>query len=319
MTDPTWIWEILACPECGGVLTAGETQNLDCTQPTCGYRCEFQGRQFNLLPKVRDHHEQAENDFRVKIHDSMQQKFPSLSPQALLRLHLYNRITYYAFSSNYLFIRDEFTPRYALKGRGLELGGAAGHSSGFIRFFYPGTQMITSDVAPFNVRAAEALADLVDFNTDYFITANAEKLPFQPGSFDFIFSSGMLHHIGDLPRALLQGWRVLKPGGRWYIINELAIDGLPRWFWNSRFGLKGKQAIQTGVRENSYSLAEWNQFFDQAGLRVVETRFIRNPKYKMESWPRAAYYALLGHLPVGLIRLGLPCEVNFVLEKPATV
>jgi len=279
VTEPSWIWEILACPECGSALTRGNTGYLACTQAGCGYHSEYQGRRFNLLPSQRDHHAQAENDFRLRLHEAFRKQFPQMSPQSLLRLHLYNRITYYGFPSNYLFMRDEFATRYQLHGRGLEIGGAAGHSGGFIRFFYPNTQIVTSDIAPFNIEVAEELARFLGFETEYFVMANAEQLPFQPNSFDFLFSSGMLHHIGDLPRALLQGWRTLKPGGRWYIINELAISGLPRRFWNSRYGLKGQQALQTGVRENSYSLAEWHQFFNQAGWRVLETHFVRDPKY----------------------------------------
>ena len=42
---------------------------------------------------------------------------------------------------------------------------------------------------------------------------NAEKLPFEDNTFDFISSSGVLHHTPDMQKAVNEAWRVLKPGG----------------------------------------------------------------------------------------------------------
>jgi SAM-dependent methyltransferase len=43
--------------------------------------------------------------------------------------------------------------------------------------------------------------------------AEAEELPFDDGSFDLVFGHAVLHHIPDLPRALAEFERVLRPGG----------------------------------------------------------------------------------------------------------
>lgn len=231
------------------------------------------------------------------------------------RYRLLNQITYYAFTSQYFYFRDDFSKRYRLEGRGLEIGGALGQMSGFIKLFYPATQMVTSDVAPFNLELGMELADLLGFETDYFVMADAERLPFKPETFDFICSSGMLHHLGNLPLALQKGRAVLRAGGRWYIINELGIGSLPRLIWNSQLGQKGRWADDTGIRENSYTLKEWQAFFSNQGFRIVEQRYHRNPKHKLLSWPRAFYYAVIAKLPVWMIELGIPSEVNFVLEK----
>ena len=125
----------------------------------------------------------------------------------------------------------------------------------------------------------------------------------------------MLHHLGDLEKALSQGSKVLKSGGRWYIINELSIGKLPRLYWNSRFGQKGQQAESAAIRENSYTIQEWTKYFGGSSFRIVDMQFHRDPNHKMESWSRAAYYALISHLPERLIKVGFPCEVTFTLEK----
>jgi ubiquinone/menaquinone biosynthesis C-methylase UbiE len=43
--------------------------------------------------------------------------------------------------------------------------------------------------------------------------AEAEELPFADESFDLVFGHAVLHHIPDLPRALTEFERVLRPGG----------------------------------------------------------------------------------------------------------
>ena len=226
-----------------------------------------------------------------------------------------NVIQYYSFTSQYYFFRDYFSKKYQLEGRGLEIGGATGQGSAFIRLFFPDTQMIASDVAPVNVELAEKIAQRLGFETDYFVMADAERLPFKPDSFDFMYSSGMLHHLSDLRKALRQGYKALKPGAKWYVVNELSIGSLARTLWNGRFGQKGKWAQETGILEQSYTLKEWLQVFASEHFLVREVYFHRNPRHKLESWQRALYYAFISRLPKTIIELGIPCEVNFVLQK----
>jgi SAM-dependent methyltransferase len=47
-----------------------------------------------------------------------------------------------------------------------------------------------------------------------FRTADAENLDFAEGSFDLVYSHGVLHHTPDTARAVREVHRVLKPGGR---------------------------------------------------------------------------------------------------------
>jgi SAM-dependent methyltransferase len=46
------------------------------------------------------------------------------------------------------------------------------------------------------------------------LEADAEALPFEDASFDFVWSWGVIHHSSDTRRALSEIARVLRPGGR---------------------------------------------------------------------------------------------------------
>ena len=47
-----------------------------------------------------------------------------------------------------------------------------------------------------------------------FAVADARQLPFEDGSFDAVIANHMLYHVPNLPQALSEVRRVLKPGGR---------------------------------------------------------------------------------------------------------
>ena len=61
---------------------------------------------------------------------------------------------------------------------------------------------------------AEAQAQLKDAPNFAFTVADAQTLPFDDATFDAVVANHMLYHVPDLPRALSEVRRVLKPGGR---------------------------------------------------------------------------------------------------------
>jgi ubiquinone/menaquinone biosynthesis C-methylase UbiE len=65
------------------------------------------------------------------------------------------------------------------------------------------------DISPAAVRAARTA-----FPDDDWHVADACRLPFPDESFDLVAFSSVLHHIHEFDRAVREGFRVLRPGGR---------------------------------------------------------------------------------------------------------
>jgi len=87
-----------------------------------------------------------------------------------------------------------------------------------------------------------------------FVQGDAENLPFPDGSFDFVYSHGVLHHTPDTPRAIREVHRVLSPGGRAvvmlyyrdsfnYYVNLGIVRRLRAYLLRTALGIKLSRAI----------------------------------------------------------------------------
>jgi SAM-dependent methyltransferase len=112
-------------------------------------------------------------------------------------------------------------------------------------------------------------------------TADAESLPFAQGSFDLVYSWGVLHHTPDTQRAIDEVHRVLRPGGRAKVMiyHRASVTGAMLW---ARYALAagrpfiGLDAIYARHLESpgtkAYSRAEARRLFlrfSQASVRVL--------------------------------------------------
>ncbi len=78
------------------------------------------------------------------------------------------------------------------------------------------------DVSPDMMRSARSLGAPL-------VTGNGSVLPFKDASFDLVSCRGVLHHLPDVPAALREIHRVLRPGGE-LILSEPSND-----WWLVRF------------------------------------------------------------------------------------
>ncbi|GAB3568430.1 class I SAM-dependent methyltransferase [Amycolatopsis endophytica] len=76
-----------------------------------------------------------------------------------------------------------------------------------------------TDLSPGMVQVALRNAENLGLDVDGRV-ADAERIPYPDDSFDLVVGHAVLHHIPDVPGALREVLRVLKPGGRFVFAGE---------------------------------------------------------------------------------------------------
>jgi len=121
-------------------------------------------------------------------------------------------------------------------GEALEIGSGTGYFSlNLLQLGLIG-RLVATDISPGMLGELAATAERLrlDLETE---AIDAESLPFEDGSFDLVFGHAVLHHLPDLPAALTEFRRVLRPGG------TLAFCGEP-----SRYGDLLAEVPKRGAR-----------------------------------------------------------------------
>jgi ubiquinone/menaquinone biosynthesis C-methylase UbiE len=92
---------------------------------------------------------------------------------------------------------------------------------------------------------------------------NAEAIPFEDESFDLVVARQCPHHFADVALAIREAARVLRPGGRLLILDSISLPN-PKLdtFMNAVEILRDPSHVR------NYSLAEWKNFFEDAGIDV---------------------------------------------------
>ena len=94
--------------------------------------------------------------------------------------------------------------------RVLEIG--VGMGTDFIQFVRAGAVATGVDLTPRSIELVRRRVELEGLEAEL-RTADAETLPFEDGTFDRVYSWGVLHHTPDTGRAVREAMRVAKPGG----------------------------------------------------------------------------------------------------------
>jgi SAM-dependent methyltransferase len=145
--------------------------------------------------------------------------------------------------------------------------------------------------------------------------ADAERLPFADGTFDIVYSYGVLHHSPDTKRAIGEVLRVLRPGGTALVM----VYHVPSWVGFMLWGVhcaaklrpwKGPRWAIARFLESpgtkAFTVAEARELF--VGFSSVEIRtqlgtgdlLLMRPGAKYQSWPHRLVWTLY---PRRLIRL----------------
>jgi ubiquinone/menaquinone biosynthesis C-methylase UbiE len=179
----------------------------------------------------------------------------------------YFAVKYAGFARDTPAMRDEYrrlaarTAAVIQAGRVLEIGPGPGFIAIEIAKLLPGVQIVGLDLSEtmINIATGNAREHGVLGRVE-FREGDASKMPFGDASFDFIISSGSLHHWQEPSRIFREVHRVLNPGCR-ALISDLRSDApedevqklaaqIDSWFmrWGLRHSFRQGYTVQGAER-----------------------------------------------------------------------
>ncbi|MBN2050027.1 MAG: class I SAM-dependent methyltransferase [Spirochaetales bacterium] len=142
----------------------------------------------------------------------------------------------------------------------LDLGCGGGKTLGLLAVSLPEAKVFGVDHSPDMVRLAGRVnRKTVSAGRIEVRTADVCSLPFPDAFFDLVTAFDTINFWEDLPRAVVEVLRVLKPGGRFFIVNGYPKEGT-RWYDFVKF--KNKE--------------EYRRFLGEAGFRSVDAEVRKN-------------------------------------------
>jgi ubiquinone/menaquinone biosynthesis C-methylase UbiE len=113
------------------------------------------------------------------------------------------------------------------KGSVIDISCGDGDFLQSIHSYLPDLRLHGVDIAPASIERAKTKCPMAEFTI-----ARAESLPYADASFEVALSCMSLHHYAKSLEVLRQTSRVLKPGGRFYLIDFMPLNRLTQMLHN---------------------------------------------------------------------------------------
>lgn len=216
-------FEILACPDCKTGLKKNSAEELKCSK--CGRIFELDNQRSNfisLMPNIISEEKETimkwwgENmcdlDAYIKGSENIERgtwAYFRNTDRKWFKWHHPWACTKFPIMHKWLDF-DE------LKGKKvLEIG--CGVGTMFEQFAGMGVEIHGLDINLPSCEMTWKRTDLFKLSGCVY-QGDAENLSFKDGTFDFVFTYGVLHHTSDIQQAFDEMYRVLKPGGQFFMM-----------------------------------------------------------------------------------------------------
>jgi LSD1 subclass zinc finger protein len=306
--------DILVCPSCRGPLSPPKANEYKCTS------CDVEHISQDGVPVflrwdskiIADEADRAE--FWNTGWEKRNAHLLSKDRDAILK----ERLDYqdYLLKEGYPSVTD-LSPDDLKDKLFLNIGCGGGYEG--LLFAGYGTRYIGVDFSHNAASFTKKLIDKAGFNGTTF-QAEAEALPFQNDSVDFVYSSGVLHHTPNTEQALKEVYRVLKPGGTamiglyatysvmfmWYRLHAVVGGNFSKKSVDDWMNANTEGDWQTGDQENhwtkTYSKPEFIGMMKRAEFNEVR---IKQTPQQIKTIPlvgkviNALFPAAVGDLRVG--------------------
>jgi arsenite methyltransferase len=135
-----------------------------------------------------------------------------------------------AVISSYCGVGNPFSLGPIRKGDAvLDIGCGAGVDTIFAAMMVgPTGKAVGIDIVPEMLQRAESNLNMTDLKNVTFKRASGEDLPFADAEFDVVISNGVINLIPDKENLLKEVLRVLKPGGRLMVADQVAIGSVQK-------------------------------------------------------------------------------------------
>jgi ubiquinone/menaquinone biosynthesis C-methylase UbiE len=157
--------------------------------------------------------------------------------------------------------------------RVLDVATGAGHTAA--AFASHVASVVASDLTDEMLAEAAALAASKGFANMTTARADAEALPFPDASFELVACRIAAHHFPDVPTFVAEARRVLVPGGKLAVVDNISPDQI------STPGFSSTELRDASLTYNAFEkirdpshgrclgMAEWNEVMEDAGLEPV--------------------------------------------------
>ena len=215
--------DILACPECKTKLKKINAKKMKCIK--CGRVFALHSKRLNfisLMPRTMSRQKEIimrwweENlcdlDAYIRGSENIERgtwKYFKNTDRKWFKWHHPWACSKYPIMHKWLNFSD-------LKGkRVLEIG--CGVGTMFEQFAGMGIEIHALDINLSSCEMTWKRTDLFKLPGCIY-RGDAENLPFKDKTFDFVFTYGVLHHTPDIQKAFDEMYRVLKPGGKFFMM-----------------------------------------------------------------------------------------------------
>lgn len=158
----------------------------------------------------------------------------------------------------------------------LDVATGGGHTA--IALAKVAKQVVAIDLTPEMLVEAQAAAEQGGRHNIEFQLADVHNLKFKDGQFDLVASRFAPHHFSEIKQALREMCRVLKPGGKLYILDCSIVDGA-----EPEKEINRLEFLRDSSHHYSYSPRQWNELLRRLPLTIEHAALLQT-QYELPQW-----------------------------------